>query len=117
MSELPRDAHWRPELPDPPFLCAECRHGHMIVQKLQPWLLAREAWQEDGPDWFWQAHCKSPRVTPWKFTVFVHPVVTCDAFRSRKLLTTEDRARKQAKRGAKRRRKQKKNRKRKRSRS
>lgn len=108
MPELSRDARERPELPDPPFLCAECRHGHMIVQKLQRWLLTREDWRDDWPDWFWQANCRSPRVTPWKFTVFVHPVVSCDAFRSRKLLTTEDRARKQAERAARRRRKLKK---------
>lgn len=87
----------RPELPDPPFLCGSCRHGRMIVQKLQPWLLAKESWQDDGPSWFWQARCSSPKVTPWKFTVFCHPVVECDAFRPRKIVTTEDIARKEAK--------------------
>ena len=40
----------RPSLPDPPFLCADCRHGSVIVQKLQPWLLAQEAWQDGYPD-------------------------------------------------------------------
>ena len=100
----------RPPLPDPPFLCADCRHGSMIVQKVQPWLLAREAWQDSGPDWFWQATCRSPKVTPWKFAVFTHPVVECDAFRARPILTTEDVARKQARKAArdlKRRRKRK----------
>ena len=88
----------RPSVPDPPFLCAHCRHGNVIVQKLQTWLLGREPWEDDAPDWFWQATCLSPRVTPWKFAVFTHPVVDCDGFRSRPILTTEDLARKQAKR-------------------
>ncbi len=91
----------RPELPDPPFLCGSCRHGRMIVQKLQPWLLAKESWQDSDPSWFWQVRCSSPKVTPWKFAVFCHPVVECDAFRSRKIVTTEDIARKQARKEAK----------------
>ena len=90
-----------PALPDPPFLCADCRHGHMIVQKLQPWLLDKESWQDGGPEWFWQANCRSPKVTPWKFTIFCHPVVECDAFRPRPILTTEDVARKKAKKARK----------------
>lgn len=103
----------RPTLPDPPYLCSSCRHGSMIVQKLQPWLLAKESWQDDTPDWFWQARCSSPKVTPWKFSVFCHPVVECDAFRPRKLLTTEDIARKQAQKEAKKTRRDRKRRRRK----
>ena len=83
----------RPSLPDPPFLCADCRHGSMIVQKLQSWQLATEAWEDCTPEWFWQATCRSPRVTPWKFALFTHPVVACDGFRARAVLTTEDVAR------------------------
>ena len=117
MTDYERGAFTRPALPDPPFLCAECRYGRVIGQKLQPWLLPREAWQEDWPEWHWQASCRSPRITPWKFTVFVHPVVACDGFRSRKILTTEDVARKKAKRAEKRLRKRKKKEKRRRKRS
>lgn len=101
----------RPSLPDPPFLCADCRHGSVIVQKLQPWLLAQEAWQDSYPDWFWQASCRSPKVTPWKFATFTHPVVECDGFRMRAILTTEDVALEQARKAVrklKRRRKRKK---------
>ncbi len=90
----------RPELPDPPFLCSHCHYGQVIVQKIQPWLLAVEAWQEGPPRWFSQATCRSPKVTPWKFTTFSHPVVECDAFRPRKLLTPEDIAQKQARKQA-----------------
>jgi hypothetical protein len=109
MTDVPKRAppRQRPELTDPPFLCSDCRHGRMIVQKLQPWLLSKESWQDDSPTWFWQARCGSPKVTPWKFAVFCHPVVECDAFRPRKLLTTEDLAHKvarKAKRARKRRR-------------
>ncbi|MDJ0522223.1 MAG: hypothetical protein QNJ90_09135 [Planctomycetota bacterium] len=103
----------RPVLPDPPFLCSTCHHGRMIGQKLQPWMLGQEPWQDSGPGWLWRVNCTSPKVTPWKFTVFWHPVVECDAYRPRKLLTTEDIARKQAKRERKRRKKKNKNRKRK----
>ena len=101
----------RPSLPDPPFLCADCRHGIMIVQRLQPWQLPKEAWQDGIPDWFWQASCRSPKITPWKLAVFTHPVVECDAFRSRAIVTTEDVALKQARKAVhelKRRRKRKK---------
>jgi hypothetical protein len=102
----------RAELPDPPFLCSDCRHGRVIAQKLQPWLLDKESWQDPAPTWFWQARCTSSKVTPWKFTIFCHPVVECDAYRPRKLLTTEDLARKKA-RQAKRARRRKKRKKRK----
>ncbi len=103
----------RPVLPDPPYLCATCRHGHMIVQKLQPWLLAKETWQDAGPAWFWQVRCHSPKVTPWKFTTFCHPVVECDGYRAREVLTTEDLARKQAEKAERERKRQKKRKRRK----
>jgi len=98
----------RPVLPDPPFLCDSCRHGRMIAQKLQPWLLAKESWQDTGSGWFWQVRCVSPKVSPWKFTVFCHPVVECDAYRARKLLTTEDVERKKARKAARARKRRKK---------
>ena len=75
----------------------------MIAQKLQPWLLGQESWQSSPPDWFWLlcVRCTSPKVSIWRLTVFCHPVVECGAFRPRKVLTTEDIARKQARKEAK----------------
>lgn len=108
MSKIEKRARERPVLPDPPYLCSDCRHGHMIAQKLLPWLLAKEAWQEGGPLWFWQAHCRSPKVSPWRFATFFHPVVECDAFRPRPILTTEDVARKKARKAERDRRRQRK---------
>ena len=105
----------RPSLPDPPFLCTDCRHGTVVVQRLQAWQLVTEAWQDTAPEWFWQATCRSRRVTPWRFAVFTHPVVECDAFRSREVLTTEDVARKRAKKAARKAKRRRKRRKRKRS--
>lgn len=118
MSESKQRARERPSLPDTPFLCAHCRHGSMIVQKLETWLLPTEGWQDSVPDWYWQAICRSPRVTPWKFAVFAHPIVECDGYRPRPILTTEDVARKKARkteRDERRRKKRQKRKKRKRS--
>ena len=121
MTDLPKGApqRTRAQLPDAQFLCSDCRHGSVIAQKLQPWLLGQEAWQDSTPDWFWQVRCTSPKVSIWRLTVFCHPVVECGAFRPRKVLTTEDIARKQARKEKKkakrakqrRRRKRKKNKK------
>ena len=104
----------RPVLPDPPFLCSTCRHGNMLVQKLQPWLLAKETWQDVGSRWYWRVHCSSAKISPWKFTIFHHNVVDCDAYRTRKLLTTEDLARKEAKKAERARKRRDKRKKRKR---
>lgn len=101
-----------PALPDPPFLCSDCRHGTMMVQKLLPWWLSKESWQEDAPPWYWRVTCESPRISPEKFAIFWHPIVECDAFRARKLVTTDDVARKAARQGERKRKRRQKRKKR-----
>ena len=105
----------RPSLPDPPFLCADCRHGSVIVQKLQPGCSPRRRGRTATLTWFWQASCRSPKVTPWKFATFTHPVVECDGFRMRAILTTEDVALEQARKAVRKLKRRKERKKRKRS--
>ena len=78
----------RPELPKTPFLCASCRHGLVLVQKVpvhdrhdrkeDPWKC------RDAFTWDWEARCLSPRIAGKAPEAFYHPIVDCEGFEARK---------------------------------
>lgn len=79
----------RPEPPGTPFLCASCRFGLVLLQKIP---LHDRCDRKDDPwksrtdfEWDWEARCNNPRVAgKWPET-FAHPVVDCEGFEARAL--------------------------------
>ena len=79
----------RPELPKTPFLCASCRHGLIVLQKVplynrferrdQPWA------EREKSDWDWEARCNNPRIAGRWPETFDSPVVDCEGFEVRDL--------------------------------
>ena len=86
----------RPKLPETPFLCASCRHGIMLLQKLpmysrserkeNPGLPADAFW------WDWEARCNSSQVAGKEPETFYFPIVDCEGFESREIGSTESSA-------------------------
>lgn len=84
----PRIEGARPEPPDTPFLCASCRFGLMIVDKVP--LYSRREQAEDPhlePRFFWahEARCSNPRIAVRVPEPFFFPIVDCEGFEARPL--------------------------------
>jgi len=96
MSEKPRarperdpSERERPEPPETPFLCASCRHGLIVLQKVPryaPWERRDEPWATgDEHYWDWESRCNNPRVAGRWPETFDHPVVDCEGYEMRDL--------------------------------
>jgi len=85
----------RPEPPDTPFLCAGCRFGLILLQKVplhDRYDRKEEPWKsKEAFEWEWEARCNNPRIAGKYPETFCSPVVDCEGFEARDTADEDDR--------------------------